>query len=300
MTKWGDYLITKAVIPAAGLGTRMLPLTKTQPKEMLPIGSKPCLQYIVEELASVGIKDILIITGQRKRVIEDHFDKDHYLESLLQQSGQKELLETLQFDDMGLRFFFTRQSQAKGLGDAISLARSFVNNEPFVIALGDSIIHSMESKPLLERMTARYYNNPNSIVIATREVPIEDVSKYGIVKIKPENQLECEIEDVVEKPSPKTTPSTLAFAARYVVPPIIFDALDRTSPGKGGEIQLTDAIRILLREGVKGYSEKLTVNEKRYDIGNMSSYFEAFIDFALVDEKYGYQLKQYLYRKLNL
>jgi len=116
MTKWGDYLITKAVIPAAGLGTRMLPLTKTQPKEMLPIGSKPCLQYIVEELASVGIKDILIITGQRKRVIEDHFDKDHYLESLLQQSGQKELLETLQFDDMGLRFFFTRQSQAKGLG----------------------------------------------------------------------------------------------------------------------------------------------------------------------------------------
>ncbi len=293
-------MIKKAVIPAAGLGTRMLPLTKTQPKEMLPVAGKPCIQYIVEELASVGVEQILIITGQRKRVIEDHFDKDLYLEQLLQMSEQKELLETLQYEDMDIQYFYTRQSRPSGLGDAIKHAKDFINDEPFIIALGDSIIHSSESKPLLERMIDAYTNNQNSIIVGTRQVPLEDVSKFGIVKPKGDiNKDLVEIEDVIEKPSPKTTPSTLAFAARYIMPPSIFDALERTGPGKGGEVQLTDAMRLLLKEGTKGYSICLTDKEKRYDIGNMSSYFEAFVDFALADEKYGYQLRQYLYKKME-
>ena len=294
-------MIKKAVIPAAGLGTRMLPLTKTQPKEMMPIASKPCIQYIVEELASVGIEQVLIITGQKKRSIEDHFDKDNELNNMLQRSEQQGLLQTLEYEDMNVQFFYTRQSRPAGLGDAINHARNFINNEPFIIALGDSIIHSEENECLLQRMMSTYAEHDNSLVLGTREVPLEEVSRYGIVKPKNgTDQPIVEIDDVVEKPPVKTTPSRLAFAARYILPPTIFDALDRTSPGKGGELQLTDGIRLLLKEGTLGYSVKLTDKEKRYDIGNMGSYFEAFVDFALQDEKYGYQLRQYLHKKLNL
>ncbi len=294
-------MIKKAVIPAAGLGTRMLPLTKTQPKEMMPIASKPCIQYIVEELASVGIEQVLIITGQKKRSIEDHFDKDNELNNMLQRSEQQALLQTLEYEDMNVQFFYTRQSRPAGLGDAINHARNFINNEPFIIALGDSIIHSEENECLLQRMINTYADHNNSLILGTREVPLEQVSRYGIVKPKNgTDQPIVEIDDVVEKPPVKTTPSRLAFAARYILPPTIFDALDRTSPGKGGELQLTDGIRLLLKEGTLGYSVKLTDKEKRYDIGNMGSYFEAFVDFALQDEKYGYQLRQYLHKKLNL
>lgn len=294
-------MIKKAVIPAAGLGTRMLPLTKTQPKEMMPIASKPCIQYIVEELASVGVEQVLIITGQKKRSIEDHFDKDNELNNMLQRSEQQALLQTLEYEDMNVQFFYTRQSRPAGLGDAINYARNFINNEPFIIALGDSIIHSEENQCLLQRMINTYTEHDNSLVLGTREVPLEEVSRYGIVKPKNgTDQPIVEIDDVVEKPPVKTTPSRLAFAARYILPPTIFDALDRTSPGKGGELQLTDGIRLLLKEGTLGYSVKLTDKEKRYDIGNMGSYFEAFVDFALQDEKYGYQLRQYLHKKLNL
>jgi UTP--glucose-1-phosphate uridylyltransferase len=294
-------MIKKAVIPAAGLGTRMLPLTKTQPKEMMPIASKPCIQYIVEELASVGIEQVLIITGQKKRSIEDHFDKDNELSNMLQRSEQQALLQTLEYEDMNVQFFYTRQSRPAGLGDAINYARNFINNEPFIIALGDSIIHSEENECLLQRMLNTYADHNNSLILGTREVPLEEVSRYGIVKPKNgTDQPIVEIDDVVEKPPAKTAPSRLAFAARYILPPTIFDALDRTSPGKGGELQLTDGIRLLLKEGTLGYSVKLTDKEKRYDIGNMGSYFEAFVDFALQDEKYGYQLRQYLHKKLNL
>lgn len=298
-------MIKKAVIPAAGLGTRMLPLTKTQPKEMLPLASKPCIQYIVEELASVGVSQILIITGQKKRAIEDHFDKDMVLNSQLSASGQKDLLGKMDFENMEVQFFYTRQCVQAGLGDAVRYAKDFINNEPFIIALGDSVIHSKENVPLLSRMINQYEKHQNSLVLGTRQVPLEDVQKYGIVKPKI-TMTEAikdgiiEIEDVIEKPSSKTTPSTLAFAARYIMPPSIFDALERTSPGKGGEIQLTDAIRLLLKEGKTGYSVSLTENEKRYDIGSMSSFYEAFLDFALADELYGYKLRQYIINKLNL
>lgn len=294
-------MIKKAVIPAAGLGTRMLPLTKTQPKEMLPLGSKPCIQYIVEELASVGVEQILFITGHKKRAIEDHFDKDNELNRMLSLSGQKDLLEELSFEDMDITYFYTRQSIPAGLGHAVNCARDFVNNEPFIIALGDSIIQSTGRKVLLQRMIEQYNKNKGSFVIGTREVSLESVHRYGI--IKPKGQIvkgTVEIEDLVEKPSAGNAPSRLAVAARYIMPPNIFDALKRTGPGKGGEIQLTDAIRLLLLEGIRGYSVSLTENEKRYDIGNMQSYYEAFIDFALADVKYGYQVRQYLIKKLGI
>jgi UTP--glucose-1-phosphate uridylyltransferase len=293
--------IKKAVIPAAGLGTRMLPLTKTQPKEMLPLADKPCIQYIVEELAAAGVTQILIITGQKKRAIEDHFDKDVELNRQLSASGQKELLEKMEFENMEVQFFYTRQSVAAGLGDAVAYAKNFVNGEPFIIALGDSVIRSTENEPLLNRMINEFEKNEDSFVLGTRQVPLEDVQKYGIVKPKSTiSEGIVEIEDVVEKPSPLKAPSTLAFAARYIMPATIFDALERTSPGKGGEIQLTDGIKLLLKEGTKGYSVCLTENEKRYDIGNMYSYYEAFFDFALSDQRYGYKLRQYMINKLNL
>ena len=294
-------MIRKAVIPAAGLGTRMLPLTKSQPKEMLPLGRKPCIQYIVEELASVGVTQILFITGQKKRAIEDHFDKDSELTRLLSLSGQKDILEEFKFEDMDVTFFYTRQSIPAGLGHAVSCAKDFVDGEPFIIALGDSVIYSEEKDILLKRMVDCHEKNRGSFVIGTQTVPLEAVHRYGI--ISPGDNVAngvVEIKDLVEKPAPQNAPSTLAIAARYIMPPEIFDALDRTSPGKGGEIQLTDAIRLLPKMGIKGYSVSLTEKEKRYDIGNIKSYFEAFVDFALNDEKYGYRLRQYIIRKFGL
>lgn len=294
-------MIKKAVIPAAGMGTRMLPLTKTQPKEMLPLGRKPCIQYIVEELASVGVEQVLFITGQKKRAIEDHFDKDNELNRILSLSGQKELLEELKFEDMDITYFYTRQSIPAGLGHAISCARDFVGDEPFIIALGDSIIFSKENRILLKRMLDVYEQHENSFVIGTRDVPLESVHRYGIIEPQGESKNGLtQIKDLVEKPTIQSAPSTLAVAARYIMPGRLFDALSRTSPGKGGEIQLTDGIRLLLKEGMKGYAVSLTKKEKRYDIGNFQSYYEAFVDFALNDEKYGYQLKQYIIKSLNL
>ena len=294
-------MIKKAVIPAAGLGTRMLPLTKTQPKEMLPLGRKPCIQYIVEELASVGVSQILFITGYKKRAIEDHFDKDNELIRTLSMSGQKDILEELAYEDLDISYFYTRQSIQAGLGHAVKCSKDFVGDDPFIIALGDSIIYSNENECLLSRMVKQYEKDESCFVIGTRRVPMEQVHRYGIIQHKDDpNNGVVEIEDLIEKPSPSNAPSNIAIAARYIMPAKIFDALDRTSPGKGGEIQLTDAIRLLIKEGVKGYAVNLTDKEKRYDIGNFPSYYEAFLDFALRDEKYGYQLRQYVIDQLNL
>ena len=294
-------MIKKAVIPAAGLGTRMLPLTKTQPKEMLPLGRKPCIQYIVEELAEAGIEQILFITGYKKRAIEDHFDKDNELNKNLSSSGQKDLLKELAFEDLDVSFFYTRQSVQAGLGHAISCAKDFVGDDSFIIALGDSVIYSTERVSLLKRMIREYESHDPCFVIGTRRVSMDEVHRYGIIDPK-ENDKEgsLEIKDLIEKPLPSSAPSNLAVAARYIMPSGIFDSLDRTRPGKGGEIQLTDAIRLMLREGMKGYSVNLSKNEKRYDIGNFPSYYEAFLDFALRDEIYGYRLRQYVIERMNL
>ena len=291
--------ITKAVIPVAGLGTRLLPVTKSQPKEMLPLGRKPCVQWIVEEIARAGITDILFITGANKRSIEDHFDIDQELRNKLQSAGKDNLLEALKIDDMNIDFYYTRQKVQAGLGDAVNYADGFVRDEPFVVALGDAVIVSQNhTPPLMERMLNIYNEKKPAFVVAVREVDKEDVSKYGIVDIEEDNDCngneELFVNDLIEKPAIHEAPSNYAIAARYIFAPDIFEFLDKTLPGTGGEIQLTDAMQMMLKHDYKAYAVPLNKNEKRHDIGTFDSYFKSFIDFALKDKEYGYRVRQYL------
>ncbi len=282
-----------AVIPAAGLGTRLLPLTKSQPKEMLPVGRKPIVQYIVEELNRVGIDQVLFITGPGKTSIENHFDENQELVEALRENGKEELLAELAFDRFQARYFFTRQRRLLGLGHAVACARSFVGDQSFVVALGDSIIGLHAQSDIVRRMQQCFETRPCDAVIAFEEVQPDEVVQYGIAK--PKNQDEVfEVLDLIEKPSPEEAPSNLAIAARYIFRPTIFDALDRVEPGKGGEIQLTDAIRLVIQEGGKVYGVRLRSDERRYDIGNFESYFRAFVEFAAADEKYGAALRDFL------
>ncbi len=293
-------MITKAVIPAAGLGTRLLPITKSQPKEMLPLGSKPCIQYIVEELGRAATQDILFVTGQKKRAIEDHFDTDVELNRMLKMGNYGDLLDEIDFEALGQTFFYTRQRYPAGLGDAISYGRDFTANEPFYVALGDSVIYEERPAALLERMTEVFRERECSFVIAVEEVEPEDVRKYGIVSIGPAEGDDIHpITDLVEKPPVGMAPSNLAIAARYIFDSSIYDALQSTLPDSRGEIQLTNAIRILLKQGKCGYAVRMTNGQRRYDIGNMESYYKAFLDFALRDERYGYSLRQYINRNLG-
>ena len=282
-----------AVVPVAGLGTRLLPATKSQPKEMLPVGRKPVVQYVVEELARVGMKRVLFVTGPGKASIENHFDLNDELIRTLRESGREELLEELAFERAAVQYFYTRQRQLMGLGHAVLCARSFVGNQPFVVALGDSIIGMHAESDVVGRMTACFLDRRASAVVAFEEVPSDEVHRYGIAKPREDGEI-FEIEDVVEKPAPGEAPSRLAIAARYVLSPAIFGALVRTPPGKGGEIQLTDAIRSVIREGGKAYGIRLHADERRYDIGNFQSYFEAFVEFALADPRFGAPLRRFL------
>jgi len=294
-----DTAIDIAVIPVAGLGTRLLPATKSQPKEMLPVGRKPVVQYVVEELTRVGITRVLFVTGPGKASIENHFDRNAELIQTLRESGKEELLDALEFERSTAQYFYTRQRELLGLGHAVSCARSFVGSQPFVVALGDSIIGMHAESDVVRRMTRCYHERQAAAVIAFEEVPHGEVSSYGIARPKGGGDL-FEIEDLVEKPSPREAPSNLAIAARYVLSPAIFDVLAQTSRGKGGEIQLTDAIRSVIRNGGKAYGIRLRADERRYDIGNFEAYFEAFVEFALADPAYGPALKQYLQRALDV
>jgi UTP--glucose-1-phosphate uridylyltransferase len=294
-----DTAIDIAVIPVAGLGTRLLPATKSQPKEMLPVGRKPVVQYVVEELTRVGITRVLFVTGPGKASIENHFDRNAELIQTLRESGKEELLAALEFERSTAQYFYTRQRELLGLGHAVSCARSFVGNQPFVVALGDSIIGMHAESDVVRRMTRLYQEREAAAVIAFEEVPHDEVSRYGIAKPKRDDDL-FEIEDLIEKPSPREAPSNLAIAARYVLSPAIFDALAQTRRGKGGEIQLTDAIRSVIRNGGRAYGVRLSADERRYDIGNFEAYFEAFVSFALADPSYGSALKQYLQKALDV
>jgi UTP--glucose-1-phosphate uridylyltransferase len=282
-----------AVIPVAGLGTRLLPTTKSQPKEMLPVGRKPIVQYIVEELIREGIDQILFITGPGKTTIENHFDVNKELVEALREKGKEDLLAELEFDRLQTRYFFTRQRELLGLGHAVLCARSFVGNQSFVVALGDSIIGLNAESDVVHRMQQCFTKNNCVAVIAFEEVPENEVHQYGIAKPKSDAEF-FELLDVVEKPSQEEAPSNLAIAARYIFTPKIFEALDRTEPGKGGEIQLTDAIRLLIQEGETVYGVRLSEGERRYDIGNFEAYFRAFVEFALADEKHGDSLREYI------
>lgn len=291
--------IDKAVIPAAGLGTRMFPATKSQPKEMLTVGRKPVIQYVYEELISAGIKKILIITGQKKRAIEDHFDRDPNLIEHLLKKKSHDILKTLDFEVADVQLFYTRQSEQKGTAHAISLAERFADGEPFVVCLGDSIIKSSQPGSLVRRLIETHERKNSAVTIAFREVPIEDVTKYGIAVPDPNSELESEFKliDLVEKPPIDKAPSRLAISARYVFSPEIFDAIRKT-PLKNDEYQITDSIKILMDKH-EVWGVKLNSDEVRYDVGSFKSYFEAFLTFALEDEEYGQAFQEYAISLLN-
>ncbi|MBM4037287.1 MAG: UTP--glucose-1-phosphate uridylyltransferase [Planctomycetes bacterium] len=287
---------TRAVVPVAGLGTRLLPATKSQPKEMLPVGRKPVVQYVVEEIQQAGLTSLLFITGRSKTAIENHFDRDAELRRALENERKSGLLAALAYEDANLEFFYTRQSEQLGLGHAISLAEGYVQGEPFVIALGDSIIESAGAPSVLRRLVDAFETAGAAAAIAFEEVAADDVVHYGIAD--PGEALAggdaFRIRGLIEKPSTAEAPSRLAIAGRYVVGPCIFDALRRTKPGKGGEIQLTDALRLLLDDGQPVIGLRMRPGERRHDIGNFESYFRSFLHFALADPEHGEALREAL------
>ncbi len=292
-----SQLITKAIVPAAGLGTRLLPATKSQPKEMLPVGRKPVVQYVVEELQLAGLQQILIVTGQRKRTIEDHFDPDPSLVSGLKQAGNEAVLEDLAYMEGKSRFYFTRQSTPRGLGHAVSLGADFVEDSGCVVALGDSIVAADDPAAPLRAMMEAYHQLGAAAVVAVEQVPREETFRYGIVSIdgsEPPPGEPVAMTDIVEKPSVSAASTTLAVAARYVFGPALFEALRRTVPDRRGEIQLSDAIRLLIQMGEPVYAWPFPANCQRYDVGNFESYYRSFIDFALADERYGYLVRKYI------
>jgi UTP--glucose-1-phosphate uridylyltransferase len=288
-----------AVVPVAGRGTRLLPLTKSQPKEMLPVGRKPVVQYVVDELARCGIGRLLFVTGPGKTAIENHFDIDAELIANLRQTGKEELLESLAFEREDLDYCYMRQRRQLGLGHAVLCARPVVGQQPFVVALGDSIIGLHAESQVVRMMTERFETSGASAVIAFEEVPREDVVQYGIAQPRGSLGDVFELSDLVEKPDVADAPSNLAVAARYVFSPAIFDYLARTPPGKGNEIQLTDAIRMLIRDGKKVLGVRLPADQRRFDIGNFESYFEAFTEFALADPDYGPALRRFVAKLLK-
>ena len=283
-----------AVVPVAGRGTRLLPMTKSQPKEMLPVGRKPVVQYVVEELSRCGLARLLFITGPGKTAIENHFDIDVELVTSLRETGKEELLEELAFEREDLEYFYTRQRRQLGLGHAVLCARYVVGQQPFVVALGDSIIGMHAQSQVVRRMIDEFESQRADAVIAFEEVPRHEVVQYGIAAPRNGAADVFELSDLVEKPSVSQAPSNLAVAARYVFSPAIFECLAETPYGKGNEIQLTDAIRLLIERGGKALGVRLPANERRFDIGNFESYFEAFVEFALADPQYGPALREKL------
>ena len=285
--------IKKAVIPAAGLGTRFLPATKAMPKEMLPILDKPTIQYIVEEAARAGIEDIIIVTGKHKRAIEDHFDNQMELENNLREKGKDELLEKVQHSTQLANIFYVRQREQKGLGHAIWTARQFIGNEPFAVLLGDDIVES--DNPAIKQLMD-VYDETDKSVIGVQTVPESETHRYGIVKPEKQDGRLYEVEKFVEKPAPGTAPSNLAIMGRYVLKPEIFDYLSTQDKGSGGEIQLTDAIeRLNQDEQVYAYD----FEGHRYDVGEKTGFVKTTIAYALKDDEMKDEIEAYI-KNLNL
>jgi UTP--glucose-1-phosphate uridylyltransferase len=291
-------VIRSAIVPVAGHGTRLLPATKSQPKEMLPVARKPIVQYVAEELIANRIDQILFITGRNKTSIENHFDTDPELVRALIASNKRDLLNELEFENHQAHFFYTRQRQQKGLGDAVLCGENFAGEQPFVVALGDSILGLHAQSKAVQRMTDLFEARHASCVIAVEEVPLSETMHYGVVKIAEGDGEWFRVTNLVEKPRPEESPSNLAIAGRYVLSPLIFDMLRRQSPDQRGEIQLTDAIAQLCEEGRRVLAFKLPAHERRYDIGNFPSYFETFVEFALADPVYGPEFRKFLERTL--
>ena len=277
--------ITKAVIPVAGMGTRLLPATKSQPKEMIPVGKKPVIQYVVEEAAAAGIKKILIVTGSRKRSIEDHFDTDNELNELLIHKGKTSLLAEINFMEhkySDVQIFYTRQTKPLGLGHAIYLSKDFIDDEDFVVLLGDTIIRKENSVNFLARLIKLHQNKKAISTIGVQSIDSNEIERYGVIDPKPVGDFTYIIKHVVEKPKIKDAPSNLAIAGRYVFNSKLFNELKDLKPGFGGEIQLTDAIQGLIdKESEKNWALGMQPGEDRYDIGNLYSYSCAFFDFCI-------------------
>lgn len=287
-----SHKIRKAIIPAAGLGTRFLPATKAQPKEMLPIVDKPAIQYIVEEAVQSGIEEILIITGRNKRAIEDHFDRNIELELSLKAQGKYDLLSLVE-ELSSVTIHYVRQKEAKGLGHAILCAKQFVGQEPFAVLLGDDIIEA--SVPGLKQLIEVYNDNPGT-VLGVQEVAKEKVCNYGIVKpVHIKNRL-WKVTDLVEKPPVDKAPSQLAAIGRYIIEPEIFGILENTQPGQGGEIQLTDALKILA-ESKPVYAH--CFEGRRYDVGDKQGYLEATVEYALKSPDLRERFLQYLVHSIG-
>ena len=280
--------VTKAVIPAAGLGTRFLPATKAQPKEMLPVVDKPAIQYVVEEAVAAGIDDILIITGRNKRSLEDHFDRNFELEYQLEQKGKLDdlgqVVELAELADI----HFVRQGEPLGLGHAVSVARKHVGDHPFVVMLGDDI---MDDHSTVLTDMIKGFDEHGSSVVALMEVEPSTISSYGCAAVKDPDGSLCEITEIVEKPAPEDAPSNLAVMGRYLFTPEVFEQLDGVEPGVGGEIQLTDAIaKLLALQSVYGF----VFSEGRFDIGKKIDYLRATVELALRREDLGPEFREFL------
>ena len=288
--------VRKAVIPAAGLGTRVLPATKAQPKEMLVIVDKPALQYLVEELKVAGIEEILIITGRNKGSIENHFDYSYELEKTLEENGKKDLLKIVDNISELSNIYYVRQKKPLGLGHAISCAEAFVGDEPFVVLLGDDIIYTDKEKgqsPVTKQLIEKYEELQGGTILGVQEVDKKNVSKYGIIKsLEQIDSKTVAVEDFIEKPSVEEAPSNLAALGRYVLEPEIFSYLKNTKPGKGGEIQLTDAILAMKNDGGKLYAYNF--DGLRYDTGDKFGMFVANVEFGLRHEELKDRVREYL------
>ena len=281
-------LVKKAIIPAAGLGTRFLPATKAQPKEMLPIVDKPTLQYIIEEAIASGIEEILIITGRNKKSIEDHFDKSIELELELEKSGKTEMLEMVRHISDMINIQYIRQKEPRGLGHAILCAKSFIGDEPFAVILGDDIVDS--KTPCLKQLLDIYYEY-NTTIIGVQKIDRNDINKYGIIQGKYIDENIHLIKDLVEKPDIESAPSNIAILGRYILKPDIFKILENQKPGKNNEIQLTDALKTLCEtQAMYAYE----FEGKRYDVGEKFGFLQATVEFALKNNELKDEFLNYL------
>ncbi len=280
--------VRKAIIPAAGLGTRFLPATKATPKEMIPIVDKPTIQYIVEEAAAAGIEDILIISGRNKRAIEDHFDKSYELEEELRRKGKHELLSCVEEISGIANIHYIRQKEAKGLGHAIYCAKSFIGDEPFAVLLGDDIV---DSKTPCIKQLMDVYNEYRTTILGVQKVPLPDVSKYGIIAGNQIDERVYKVKGLVEKPEVDQSPSNIAMLGRYIISPRIFEFLEKVAPGKGGEIWLTDALQQLMEcEAMYAFD----FEGDRFDVGDRIGFLKATVEFALKREELNEEFTAFL------